>query len=100
MLSDSNGEVVKQPVQELEGGSLSPFKYHHLGSFAYVGDNKAVLQLPIIGKTPPTTAPPITPGGVAMVTMSVVLGYRVFEWVVDHVAVASSICFGMCLKQD
>ena len=49
LLSASNGEVVKQSVKELEGAGISPFKYRHLGSFAYVGDNKAVLQLPIIG---------------------------------------------------
>lgn len=30
-------------------GVVEPFHYHHFGSFAYVGDNRAVLQLPIIG---------------------------------------------------
>ena len=37
-------------MSELEASGVSPFKYKHLGSFAYVGDNKAVLQLPIIGE--------------------------------------------------
>ena len=50
LLSSSNGEVVSQSVRELEASRISPFKYRHLGSFAYVGDNKAVLQLPIIGE--------------------------------------------------
>ena len=51
LLSERNGEVVKQSVEELESASISPFQYRHLGSFAYVGDNKAVLQLPIIGQS-------------------------------------------------
>lgn len=50
LLSERNGEVVKQSVKELESASVPPFKYRHLGSFAYVGDNKAVLQMPIIGE--------------------------------------------------
>lgn len=49
LLSNTNGEVVSQTTQELETTKLKPFKYRHLGSFAYVGDNRAVLQLPIIG---------------------------------------------------
>ena len=49
LLSRTNGDVCSQPVTSLEAKGLSPFKYRHLGSFAYVGDNKAVLQLPIIG---------------------------------------------------
>ena len=41
---------MSQSVEELEQRKdISPFKYKHIGSFAYVGDNKAVLQLPIIG---------------------------------------------------
>ncbi|XP_046852844.1 external alternative NAD(P)H-ubiquinone oxidoreductase B1, mitochondrial-like [Xenia sp. Carnegie-2017] len=28
---------------------LQPFSYRHLGSFAYVGDDKAVLKVPILG---------------------------------------------------
>ena len=51
LLSYTNGEIVAQTTQELEKKKLKPFKYHHLGSFAYVGDNRAVLQLPIIGIT-------------------------------------------------
>ena len=49
LLSYTNGEIVKQTTQELKASKLKPFKYRHLGSFAYVGDNRAVLQLPIIG---------------------------------------------------
>ena len=40
---------MKQSTSELEKEGLKAFNYRHLGSFAYVGDNKAVLQLPIIG---------------------------------------------------
>uniref|UniRef100_A0A7M5XKE2 External alternative NADH-ubiquinone oxidoreductase-like C-terminal domain-containing protein n=1 Tax=Clytia hemisphaerica TaxID=252671 RepID=A0A7M5XKE2_9CNID len=29
--------------------NVDPFQYNHLGSFAYVGDNRAVLELPILG---------------------------------------------------
>ncbi len=49
LLSSSNGGVVSTSEEELEKKGVSPFSYRHLGSFAYVGDNKAVLQLPIIG---------------------------------------------------
>lgn len=49
LLSSSNGEVLSQSVEELERTGVTPFHYKHLGSFAYVGDNKAVLQMPIIG---------------------------------------------------
>ena len=49
LLSYTNGEIITQTTQELEERKQKPFKYHHLGSFAYVGDNRAVLQLPIIG---------------------------------------------------
>jgi NADH dehydrogenase FAD-containing subunit len=41
---------VKQSTSELEKKGVKAFNYRHLGSFAYVGDNKAVLQLPIIGE--------------------------------------------------
>ncbi len=50
LLSQTNGELLTQDTDELEKKGLAPFKYHHLGSFAYVGDNKAVLQVPIFGK--------------------------------------------------
>ena len=50
LLSRTNGEIVKQSTGELEKKGVKAFNYRHLGSFAYVGDNKAVLQLPIIGK--------------------------------------------------
>ena len=38
-----------QSIQELQKAAVKPFEYRHLGSFAYVGDNKAVLKMPIIG---------------------------------------------------
>ena len=50
LLSRTNGEIMKQSTSELEKEGVKAFNYRHLGSFAYVGDNKAVLQLPIIGK--------------------------------------------------
>ena len=50
LLSNTNGEIAKESVDELEKKRIKPFAYRHLGSFAYVGDNKAVLQLPLIGK--------------------------------------------------
>lgn len=49
LLSGRNGDVLSQSVEELEGTGVTPFHYKHFGSFAYVGDNKAVLQVPIIG---------------------------------------------------
>ena len=49
LLSNTNGEIAKDSVDELEKKRMKPFTYRHLGSFAYVGDNKAVLQLPLIG---------------------------------------------------
>ena len=48
-LSNKDGEITTQTTQELTAMNLQPFKYRHLGSFAYVGDNQAVLQLPIVG---------------------------------------------------
>jgi len=50
LLSNTNGEVLSQQPEELEKEGVAPFKYRHLGSFAYVGGDKAVLQLPIIGE--------------------------------------------------
>lgn len=50
LLSNTDGEIVKQTTAELEKEKVKPFTYRHLGSFAYVGDNKAVLQLPVIGE--------------------------------------------------
>ena len=35
--------------QDFKEMGLEPFKYRHLGSFAYVGDDKAVLKVPVIG---------------------------------------------------
>ena len=50
LLSESNGEILTQSPANLEKKGVAPFNYSHMGSFAYVGDNKAVLQLPIIGE--------------------------------------------------
>ena len=50
LLNKTNGEVVVGATEELEQRKITPFKYRHLGSFAYVGDNRAVLQLPLIGR--------------------------------------------------
>ena len=52
-MSNANGEIVTQTTEELQTARLKPFKYRHLGSFAYVGDNQAVLQLPVIGMGTP-----------------------------------------------
>ena len=49
LLNKTNGEVTSPSVEEMER-TLKPFEYKHLGSFAYVGDNKAVLELPIVGQ--------------------------------------------------
>lgn len=48
LLNETNGEITSTSVEKTEKG-LKPFEYKHLGSFAYVGDNKAVLELPIVG---------------------------------------------------
>ena len=47
LLSRTNGNIVSVTTEELERKGL-PFKYCHLGSFAFVGDNRAVLQVPIL----------------------------------------------------
>ena len=49
LLTTTNGDITKQSVQELQKNGIKPFKYRHLGSFAYVGDNKAVLKMPVLG---------------------------------------------------
>jgi len=49
LLATTDGNVTKQSVLELQKAAIRPFEYHHFGSFAYVGDNKAVLQMPVIG---------------------------------------------------
>ena len=49
LLSRTNGNVVSETTEELKKKRIAPFKYRHLGSFAYVGDNRAVLQVPIFG---------------------------------------------------
>lgn len=83
MLCSTDGEVVKPSLAEMEERNIAPFKYHHLGSFAYVGDNKAVLQLPIIGEVKVQTQ-----GQSSCTTCT----HRVIEWLVDHVVVEGSIC--------
>ena len=49
LLSRTNGDILSETAEDLEKKGLAPFKYRHLGSFAYVGDNRAVLQVPIFG---------------------------------------------------
>ena len=49
LFATTDGNVTKQSVLELQKAAIRPFEYHHFGSFAYVGDNKAVLQMPVIG---------------------------------------------------
>ena len=36
-------------INQEECSNAKPFEYNHLGSFAYVGGETAVLELPIIG---------------------------------------------------
>lgn len=51
LLSKTNGnELLSNTEQELKKKGLHEFHYRHLGSFAYVGDNKAVFEVPIFGK--------------------------------------------------
>lgn len=46
--SDLIGESgAKSDFSKLD--AVSPFDYNHMGMFAYIGDDKAVLQLPVIG---------------------------------------------------
>jgi len=49
LLSKTNGDNLSQSSEDLEKRGVAPFEYRHLGSFAYVGDNRAVLQVPIFG---------------------------------------------------
>lgn len=49
LLSSSIAEIGVEANQDLGAQGATPFKYRHLGSFAYVGDNRAVLELPVIG---------------------------------------------------
>ena len=83
LLSDSNGEVLTQSPADLEKVGVAPFTYKHLGSFAYVGDNKAVLQLPMIGESPHPLH--------CTHTHTHTHTHRHTEWVVDHVAVEGCI---------
>lgn len=51
LLSKTNGkELLTNTEQELKMKGLHEFHYRHLGSFAYVGNNNAVLEVPIFGK--------------------------------------------------
>ena len=43
LLSNTNGNIVSQSTSKLEE-TMKLFEYHHLGSFAYVGNDKAVLE--------------------------------------------------------
>ncbi|XP_065051948.1 uncharacterized protein LOC135681414 [Rhopilema esculentum] len=45
----AQGDVGKEANQDLAALGAVPFAYRHLGSFAYVGNNRAVLELPLIG---------------------------------------------------
>jgi NADH:ubiquinone reductase (non-electrogenic) len=50
LLSKTNGnELLTESEDVLDSRGLHKFKYRHLGSFAYVGDNQAVLEIPIFG---------------------------------------------------
>ena len=49
LICNTQDEVGKEANQDLASLGAQPFTYRHLGSFAYVGDNRAVLELPIIG---------------------------------------------------
>ena len=49
LLSNTNGNIVSQSTSELEK-TLKPFEYRHLGSFAYVGNDRAVLEVPVFGE--------------------------------------------------
>ena len=44
LLSKNETEVFTKDLKNVD-----PFQYNHLGSFAYVGDNLAVLELPVVG---------------------------------------------------
>ena len=49
LLSNTNGNIVSQSTSKLEE-TMKSFEYHHLGSFAYVGNDKAVLEVPVFGE--------------------------------------------------
>ena len=49
LLSKSVKDIGIEANQDLEAQGAKPFTYRHFGSFAYVGDNRAVLELPVIG---------------------------------------------------
>ena len=49
LLSNTNGNIVSQTTSKLEE-TMKLFEYHHLGSFAYVGNDKAVLEVPVFGE--------------------------------------------------
>ena len=46
------GHLLNKHAEDIINGNtdiIAPFTYNHLGSFAYVGNERAVLELPIIG---------------------------------------------------
>ena len=44
LLSNTNGNIVSQSTSKLEE-TMKPFEYHHLGSFAYVGNDKVQTKI-------------------------------------------------------
>lgn len=44
LLNKHKDDIANQRMRD-----VNPFQYNHLGSFAYVGDNRAVLELPFLG---------------------------------------------------
>lgn len=50
LLSNTNGNIVTQTTAELEEKGVKGFEYRHLGSFAYVGNDRAVLEVPVFGE--------------------------------------------------
>ena len=102
LLSNTNGDIVTQSPAKLEDVGVAAFRYRHFGSFAYVGDNKAVLQLPIIGETTPTSVHLISyiAQRFSFLPRSHTHTHphtRHTEWVVDHVAVESLVHERVCL---
>lgn len=44
LLNKNEEQIANRQLRDVD-----PFQYNHLGSFAYVGDNRAVLELPLLG---------------------------------------------------
>lgn len=49
LLTKAGEDIGVEANQDLGAQGAEAFSYRHLGSFAYVGDNRAVLELPILG---------------------------------------------------